>query len=236
MRTIEINCFDEFTQAFCNPMFEDEKAYRGVSKVDYELVPSLGRLTQFDCDLLLDYENRTIDEFKRRAIPYIHEIPGSDWDWMFLAQHHGLPTRLLDWTTNPLVALYFAINNDPDDDFAIYSGFFERLYQNSNNHMELRDPNREKIIFSNPYDIKGIYAVYPNHKHARYINQSGFFTIQDDPSEPLINDIQIKYIFKKDLKPYFKIILESFGITKFFLFPSLDELIKDIRDKWENPW
>ncbi|WP_052452349.1 FRG domain-containing protein [Noviherbaspirillum autotrophicum] len=50
-----------------------------------------------------------LSEFKRRARPFLTMTPQNDFEWMFIMQHYGAPTRLLDWTTNALVALYFAI-------------------------------------------------------------------------------------------------------------------------------
>ena len=55
------------------------------------------------------------DNFKRKASPFISREPKNDFEWMFLMQHYGVPTRLLDWTTNALVALYFSIESMPSN-------------------------------------------------------------------------------------------------------------------------
>ena len=235
MRIEKIDRFEDFIEAFGHPFCEDERTYRGVKDASFNLIPSLGRLTQYDDDQLVDYELRVMDEFKRRSRALLSYTPTSEWDWIFLAQHHGIPTRLLDWTSNPLVALYFAVEDKSDTDFAIYSGFFNRLYQNSSGGMEVpyRNGPRTTDLIS-PYEVEEVFAVHPTHRHQRYINQSGFFTIQPAPAQPIQDGVQVKHVFDGSLKQRFHTILIAFGITRFFLFPTLDELVRDIRSRWDH--
>lgn len=250
MRTIPINSFDDFVKEFGHPMWEGERMYRGVSDEGFALIPSIGRLTQYDEDMISGpggYERSVIDEFIRRSRPLIRDVPTNEWDWLFLAQHHGLPTRLLDWTTNPLVALYFATEQNPERNGAIYAGLFPRVYQNVHgemiyNSLVSSDPDalippgftNAEISFPSPYDTDGVYSVYPTHVHQRYTNQSGFFTVQPSPFEPITDDVSVKYIVDRGAKLQIKTILEAFGIDRFFLFPTLDELARDIRRRWDN--
>lgn len=86
--------------------FRSPFVYRGLSDAAYPLVTSLVRLGG-------DYrsmENHLLRNFRKYAHRNIVERD-THWHWLSLAQHHGLPTRLLDWTISPLVAAHFATAN-----------------------------------------------------------------------------------------------------------------------------
>jgi hypothetical protein len=80
-------------------------------KFDKPLLPKIGR-DHFLSDNFLGQEKRLLDDFKIRSNPYLDSSTRDDWDWLAIAQHNGMATRLLDWTDNPLAALWFAVREE----------------------------------------------------------------------------------------------------------------------------
>ncbi|PAX09473.1 FRG domain-containing protein [Sphingomonas lenta] len=81
--------------------------FRGMGDASFRLLPSIGRIPNYS----LARERSVLASF-RRAVPLHQTDTGfRDWEYLALAQHHGVPTRLLDWSTNPFVAAYFAASS-----------------------------------------------------------------------------------------------------------------------------
>lgn len=122
MRMETLQTWRELDEAFTDPGWarhpehaRSTLVFRGLARAAYTNISSLARLQGSYATL----ERHLLRNFRK----YAHQqAPGpTTWDWLALGQHHGLPTRLLDWTFSPLVALHFATASWPDDDAVLWA-------------------------------------------------------------------------------------------------------------------
>jgi hypothetical protein len=203
--------------------------YRGIKDVEqHRLIPSIGRYLDKYIALGLDKERLFTDEqyslrvFAVECVPYIVQPPRNKWQLLALAQHHGLPTRLMDWSFNPLIALYFAVEGDSDCDSAVYT-FNPGHYVDN----ELEDT-------MDPFSIEEVRAFMPAHIAGRIRAQSGLFTVQPDPTIPLDAEDLSQIRIEKRARKEIKYNLFNYGINIKSLFPDMDGLATWIK-QWRFP-
>jgi type I restriction enzyme M protein len=207
LKIVEISAFADFQRALEDPK-SHSYMWRGVSSADYPLIPKVAREWHQDLFTLNFSERAMLEQFRVRAMLYLKDRPANDWEWLALGQHYGLPTRLMDWSKNPLVALYFACTENFDKDGAVY--FARRI-----NEIDLlKQPD--------PFGISDTRAWHPLQIDQRMFFQQSLFTVSNNPLEPLKNDIQIKALIKKEAKETLIKTLKLFGIDFGTIFPGLE--------------
>lgn len=224
-QTFSVSSFKEYQDILLNIPDDQFTLYRGQNQ-DKTLLPKIARYDLPDVERI---EREMLDDFQRRSIHLIDYHPGNSWDWLALAQHHGMATRLLDWTENPLIALWFSMSPQTDTSVTEYSvvwGF---------------NVPREDIINStedrDPFSGVGNKVFKPNHITKRISAQFGWFTIhKSNPARKFVpfehnpdyRDRLFKIKIQSKCFGECKRRLHNFGINSASMYPDIDGLAKHV--------
>jgi hypothetical protein len=227
----EVTSLTEYLDWVVNPPKDTKyKIYRGQQE-DWKILPNIQRQKYSD---ILGSEDQLLSNFKKNARGSLVDVPDNDFDWLGVAQHYGLPTRLVDWSEDPKVALWFALENakqgrnkptvwrmlpEPKD--------FEEKHKNKRPFTGSRTK-----VFSSKFKTprimaqKGLFTVFKFMD--KQISSSGSFV-------PLQNNNVLKERMDQVFitSEYINEIredLESDGYTKSFIYPpELKEVAKEVK-------
>jgi len=237
-----------------------QEYYRGQVCSEWAIKPSLVRDLK-STEKVVEIENRIMEffqtEIKNRNYGdkiFLHEKPipyQNEWAWLSQAQHYGIPTRLLDWTIKPEVALYFAVENPIYDD---KDGQFLIIYT-SNSDFKTETHEHPQYFETHPKDVTETWLLNPcfyyvddenSTAEVRRARQHGKFTLQsvekslvglDEQTELLIpwnktiDTVIEKYVIPASVKSQIRLDLISKGWHGDYLYVNDDKEINDIRDK-----
>lgn len=257
-KQLRVGSFEDFVAIISKRLEANSQPvwFRGCGRSTYELKPSLYRHpTKTSLVDIRDLEKRAMALFKQRSVPYRSALPSeTSWERLFVMQHYGVPTRLLDWTESPFAALFFALSNSvsrnssPAEDAAVW--MFDPLTWNK---YALRDVTAEAAILTvDDPDLKSYepmadsprswsndpVALFGMYNSPRIVAQRGVFTIAGSSLHGMESifdsDSYPAETLTKMVIPNTRIVtlmtaIIRIGYADSVFFPDLDGLARELR-------
>lgn len=252
IKEVKINDIEEVLRIFAEQEYNDEigrfrssHLFRGLSNINFHLETSLKRNCKTQQQNL---EKCILRNFTKYAITDDPELTNSIWRQLIIGQHHGLPTRLMDWTYSSLVALHFATSGealqemskndcvlwciDIEEINSMLPIKYKKILDNERAYLFTTDMLDKFDLeqYDSDMDDKSFILLEPPSIDQRIINQYSYFSVTPsniDNFEKFLNDKTnntIKYIIDKDLKWKIRDMLDAMNINERIMYPGFDGL------------
>jgi len=222
-----VSDFDEWVAAVSGQ--NKTAVFRGQRRY-WPLLPSISRN-----DLaakILSIENKLLKAFKKEGERCLHLIPETDWDWLVVGQHHGLPTRILDWSYNPYVALWFALKkhqqNDSEPEVWVLKPASGDIIDSLENSRPFSGTRTK--LFNTEFIIPRIREQESCFVLFKYIEKSGMGFVPLEKNQRLRTRIErirlAKYAASEMINE-----IERKGFVEERLFPNIDNVAISIKER-----
>ncbi len=254
VKVVNVNKIEDVLELFTQQEYREDLdrnrswfLYRGMTNLKFKLTTSLDRNCK---DHKKELEPCILMNFTKYGALEDPTIEKSIWRQMFMGQHHGLPTRLMDWSQSPLVALHFATSENNLDKMDAHDCMIWRIDMKElhnllpDNYKHELDKHRTSVFTVNmlnsivtsveKYDEdmadKAMVVIEPPSIDPRIVNQYSFFSIVPNGIEDVevfldkYTDNTIKYVISKDLRWRIRDMLDQQNVSERMFFPGLDGL------------
>jgi FRG domain-containing protein len=194
--------------------------FRGENAPGYVLRPRAGRFEP--AARAADMEKALLDEFKKRAQPLVSSPLPSDWEWLALAERHGLATRLLEWTASPLLAAFWAVQ-DP------YLGGDRVLYV-----LDCAGIPVGPVTGVSPFSVKAVTLYRPTHSSEGVAVPCGVFTLHPNPTAAFEAEGLERWLIKGEALTGICMTVDGYGTDDEALtYADLDFMCRKLNWDWE---